>query len=94
MSNSFDDRPPEDVQDLGFGSRIARDSKLRLLNPDGTFNVSREGIPLFRFASVYELLHKLPWWKFFVMLGSAYLGVTTLFALAYVSCGPGSLQGS
>ncbi len=94
MSKRFDDHPPEDVEDLGFGSRIARDSKLRLLNPDGTFNVSREGIPLFRFASVYELLHKLPWWKFFVMLGSAYLGVTTLFALAYVSCGPWSLQGS
>ena len=30
--------------DLGFGSVVARESRRRLLNRDGTFNVRREGL--------------------------------------------------
>ena len=31
-------------RDLGFGSVVSRDSRRRLLNRDGSFNVVREGL--------------------------------------------------
>jgi len=34
----------EQLRDLGFGSVISRESHLRLLNRDGSFNVARRGI--------------------------------------------------
>jgi len=42
----------DELRDLGFGSRVAGESKLRLLNRDGTFNVARHGLPRFRSATV------------------------------------------
>ncbi|HYQ95875.1 MAG TPA: hypothetical protein VER38_02595 [Candidatus Eisenbacteria bacterium] len=33
----------QDLRDLGFGSVVASESRLRLLNRDGTFNVDRSG---------------------------------------------------
>ncbi len=36
----------EEHRDLGLGTAVARDSRLWLLNRDGTFNVNRHGVPL------------------------------------------------
>ncbi len=49
--------PPEDPnRDLGFGAVVARESRKRLLNKDGSFNVVREGLSFFRSLSPYHYL--------------------------------------
>src|SRR5207302_1921174 len=46
----------EQLRDLGFGSVISRESHLRLLNRDGSFNVARRGISFWRRLSPYQAL--------------------------------------
>lgn len=83
--------PPSLDNDLGFGAVVARESRRRLLNPDGTFNVAREGLtPLQRLAPYHTALG-LPWPRFLSYLAAGYLGLNLLFAAAYLLCGPGAL---
>ena len=43
--DSGDTNDPRDPnRDLGFGAVVARESRRRLLNRDGSFNVVREGL--------------------------------------------------
>jgi len=83
----------EDPKDLGFGSVVARESQQRLLNRDGTFNVTRTGL---RFSSSINLYHSLlmmPWWRFLVILSASYLVINGVFATIYLLCGPKALNG-
>jgi inward rectifier potassium channel len=83
----------EDPKDLGFGSVVARESHQRLLNRDGTFNVTRTGL---RFSSSINLYHSLlmmPWWRFLVILSASYLVINGVFATIYLLCGPKALNG-
>jgi inward rectifier potassium channel len=79
--------------DLGFGSKAIQDSRLRLLNRDGTFNVSRVGMPIWHTLNLYQILLNVPWWKFLVVFISLYVLVILLFALAYTLIGPEALIG-
>ncbi|HMC30360.1 MAG TPA: ion channel [Candidatus Angelobacter sp.] len=81
----------EQLRDLGFGSVISRESHLRLLNRDGSFNVARRGISFWRRLSPYQALLTMSWTRFFLVTVLAYLGANALFAELYVLCGPGSL---
>lgn len=86
--------PPENPEeDLGFGSVVARESRKRLLNRDGTFNVRREGLSFFQSLSVYHWMLTVSWPAFLGFVTAAYLVVNALFAFAYRLCGPGSLRG-
>ena len=80
----------EQLRDLGFGTVVSRESHMRLLNRDGTFNVTR-GEHLWRTLSSYQLLLTMPWWKFFTVITGVYVGANCLFALAFMACGPDSL---
>jgi inward rectifier potassium channel len=80
-------------RDLGFGSVVARQSRKRLLNRDGSFNVVREGLKPFESLSVYHYLLTVSWPRFLTLLALAYLGVNAVFGLAYALCGAGELQG-
>ena len=84
---------PDLDSDLGFGAVVARDTRTRLLNRDGTFNVRREGLPLFTSLSSYHYLLNISWPKFLAYIGVGYGVINTLFALAYVACGPDALIG-
>ena len=88
------DKKPGDIHDLGFGSRYIRDSALRLLNRNGTFNVSRGGLPLFKSLNLYQSLLGIPWWQFNLVFVGLYLSVNLLFAALYYLCGPGALAGT
>src|SRR6185436_1878302 len=84
----------EDVdKDLGIGSRVLARSQARFLNPDGSFNVVREGLPFWRSLSLYHALLTMPWPAFFAVVAAGYYATNVLFALAYVACGPDALQG-
>ncbi len=88
------DRSIEDVNaDLGFGVVVARESRKRLLNRDGSFNVKREGLPFLQSLSLYHYFLTITWPKLFAYLVAGYLFANALFALAYLACGADALSG-
>lgn len=84
----------EEFQDLGFGAEVARSTRHRLLNPDGSFNVVREGLDPFSSLSLYHSLLTISWPKFVGFISGSYLIVNALFAFAYLLLGPDALQSS
>jgi inward rectifier potassium channel len=87
--------PREDGdRDLGFGAVVSRESRQRLLNRDGSFNVDRRGLSLLTSLSLYHSLLTMQWWKFLSLLTLSYIFANVIFALGYLLCGPGSLENS
>src|SRR6516162_2050212 len=80
-------------RDLGFGSVVGRDSRDRLLNQDGTFNVNRVGLGFFESVAPYHLLLTISWPGFLAIVAAMYLVLNLLFGAAYFACGPDALVG-
>lgn len=89
-----DSLPAADRDDLGFGSVVSRQSRERLLNRDGSFNVRREGLGFFRSLSVYQWLLEITWTRFLLVLAGSFLLFSLFFAIAFYLCGPGALVGA
>jgi inward rectifier potassium channel len=81
-------------RDLGFGSVVTRESRQRLLNRDGSFNVLREGLNPLTSLSLYHDLLTMTWPRFLGLVVLFYLLVNAVFAGAYMACGPGALNGA
>ena len=81
-------------RDLGFGSVVAQESRQRLLNRDGSFNVARRGLNFWTSLSLYHRLLTMSWTKFLGLVTLSYLVANLVFALAYMACGPGALASS
>ncbi len=86
-------QPDDSNRDLGLGSRVAQQSRLRFLNRDGTFNVKRNGLSFFQSLSLYHWLLTISWTRFFALILMAYLFTNVLFAVGYELCGPDALHG-
>ena len=84
----------DEFKDLGFGAEVARGTRQRLLNPDGSFNVVREGLDPFSSLSLYHWLLTISWPKFVGFISGSYVVVNAFFALAFLLCGPDALQSS
>jgi inward rectifier potassium channel len=82
----------EEFRDLGFGTEVARGTRRRLLNRDGTFNVVLEGMDPLGSMSLYHWLLTISWPRFLAFMSVTYVVLNTFFALAYLACGPGALQ--
>ncbi len=78
-------------RDLGFGSVVARESHLRFINQDGSFNVRRKGLRSFAGRNFYHLLLTIPWWQFLGVVVGLYLSINLIFAVIFVLCGENSL---
>ena len=87
-------QPQEDTQDLGLGSKVAAQSRTRFLNRNGSFNVERTGQSFLRTLNPYHALLSMSWLKFHSMVVLSYFLVNILFALAYLACGSGAIEGS
>ena len=87
-------KPEDESSDLGLGSRVAQQSRVRFLNRDGTFNAARLGLSFGESQNRYHLLLTISWTKFILLLILCYFLTNTLFAFLYVLCGPGALQGA
>ncbi len=87
-------RASEDLKDLGFGSRVAQQSRLRLLNRDGSFNVARNGLSYFQSLHLYHSLLSMSWPVFFATISFIYIVTNMIFALLFLACGAGQIQGS
>lgn len=83
-----------DPSDLGFGSVVARESRRRLLNRDGSFNVHREGLSPLGSMSLYLWLVELSWPWFLGVVAGAFLLLNILFAAAYARLGADAIAGS
>src|ERR1700681_1530075 len=81
-------------RDLGFGAVVARDSRKRLLNRDGSFNVVREGLSFLQSLSPYQFLLTTSWPHFLGLIIVFYLATNSFFAAAFVACGPGQIAGA
>ncbi|HEV2112572.1 MAG TPA: ion channel [Terriglobales bacterium] len=81
-------RTEDELRDLGFGSVVSRESRQRLLNRDGSFNVTRQGLHFWSSLSPYQAMLTMSWTKFFTIVGTSYLLVNAAFACAYLLCGP------
>jgi inward rectifier potassium channel len=84
----------DESKDLGFGSRVSQQSQERFLNRDGSYNVSRTGLPFLRSLNLYHYLLTMSWGVFFLLLVGFYFGVNIAFAIGYFLCGPDALHGS
>lgn len=81
-------------RDLGFGAVVASETRRRLLNRDGSFNVHREGTGFWHSLSLYNWLLQITWPRFFSLVVATYIAVNLVFALAFVLTGADALTGA
>lgn len=81
----------EEDRDLGFGSKVAAESRLRFLNRDGTFNVRRAGLSQISPRNLYHFLLTMSWTKFLGLVLLLYFLSNILFGFLYASLGAGAI---
>jgi inward rectifier potassium channel len=82
----------EEFKDLGFGTEVARGTRRRLLNRDGSFNVVLEGLNPLSSLGLYHWLLTISWPRFLAFIAGSYIAINGLFAFAFLACGPDALQ--
>ncbi|HKP12720.1 MAG TPA: ion channel [Blastocatellia bacterium] len=81
----------EESRDLGFGAVVARESRERLLNADGSFNVARRGLGFWSSFYPYHTMLTMSWPSFLGVVAIFYTATNVAFALAYMACGADAL---
>lgn len=80
-----------DNRDLGFGSVVAGQSRQRLLNPDGSFNVRRTGLSALTSLNLYHTLLTMSWRVFLALVLLLYFLSNVVFGSLYASLGSEAL---
>ncbi|MBA2736910.1 MAG: hypothetical protein H0U50_09025 [Pyrinomonadaceae bacterium] len=80
-----------ETRDLGFGSVVAGQSRERLLNQDGSFNVRRTGLNFLTSLNLYHTLLSMSWKVFLSILLLLYFLSNVVFGLLYALLGAESL---
>lgn len=78
--------------DTGFGSQ-SNSSVGRFINRDGSFNLRKEGIPVWERVSIYHTLLNLPPWKFFFAIILIFVSINLAYTLIYLALGAHEFQG-
>ena len=93
FDNPFRSAADEGVEerDLGFGSVVAEQSRQRLLNQDGTFNVERTGVSVFMALNLYHTLLSMSWRVFLSLVLLLYFLSNVVFGIFYSSLGSGAI---
>jgi inward rectifier potassium channel len=78
-------------RDLGFGSVVSGQSRERLLNADGTFNVERTGLPFLSSLSPYHVLLSMGWRTFLFLVLLLYFFSNVVFGSLYALFGPAAI---
>jgi inward rectifier potassium channel len=81
----------ENERDLGFGDKVARETRLRFLNRDGSFNVQRRGLRSASFLNLYHFLLTMSWSRFLMLVLLLYFLSNIVFGFLYAILGDGSL---
>lgn len=80
------------TRDPGIGTQYTINSK-RIINKDGSFNVIRSGLK-WSTRDTYQLLIKMSWGHFLLVIFSFLLVINAVFALLYTAIGIRQLGGS
>lgn len=80
-------------QELGFGNRHYRRG-VRLINPDGSFNVVKTGRPRFRAYDLYNNLLTMSWMRFALLVFFFYFVANLVFSVIYLLIGIEHLDGT
>lgn len=88
---AVNDLANETERDLGFGSVVSGQSRERLLNPDGTFNVRRTGLPLLSSLNLYHILLSMTWRTFLLLVLLLYFVSNVAFGAVYATFGASAL---
>ncbi|WP_118950171.1 ion channel [Taibaiella helva] len=86
-------KQPREVNNSGFSGNSSAEGK-RLLNKDGSANLSKTGIPFYQRISTYHTLLKMSRVKFLVVVFLFYTTVNLFFAGIYMLIGSDKLSGS
>lgn len=81
----------EQDRDLGFGDKVARETRLRFLNRDGSFNVQRKGLRATSLLNLYHYLLTMSWTHFLLLVLLLYFLSNVVFGFVYGLLGVGSL---
>lgn len=81
----------EEERDLGFGAVVAGQSRQRLLNSDGSFNVQRTGLSFLTSLNAYHTLLSMSWSTFLALVLLLYFVSNIVFGALYASFGPEAL---
>jgi len=81
----------EAERDLGFGSVVTGQSRERMLNPDGSFNVERTGLPFLSSLNLYHSLLTLHWSTFLLLVLGLYFLSNIVFGSLYALVGSSAL---
>ncbi len=76
-----------DTRDLGFGAVVARESRQRFLNKDGSFNVQRTGRNFLNSLNLYHTLITMSWKVFLGLVLLLYFSSNIFFGLLYSGFG-------
>jgi inward rectifier potassium channel len=83
----------EEPKDLGFGTIVGGARQRRLIDRDGSFTSRRVGFPALSYLNGYHALLTISWPRFLAIVSVSYATINALFAVAFLSCGPGALRG-
>lgn len=83
--------PREEDRDLGFGSVVAGESRQRLLNQDGSFNVQRTGLPFLSSLNLYHTVISMSWLRFIGLTLLLYFLSNIVFGIFYAAFGAAAL---
>ena len=81
----------EQDRDLGFGAKVARETRMRFLNRDGSFNVQRKGLRTASALNLYHYLLTMSWTNFLLLVLLLYFLSNIFFGLIYGLVGGSSL---
>jgi inward rectifier potassium channel len=73
----------EQDRDLGFGDKVARETRMRFLNRDGSFNVRRSGLHTFSALNLYHYLLTMSWTNFLLLVLLLYFLSNIFFGFIY-----------
>lgn len=91
MATSLSER---ENRDLGFGSIVSRESRQRLINADGSFNVQRKGLKYASSLNFFHLSLEMTWARFLLIVLLLYFLSNIFFGVLYTLCGAGALVDS
>lgn len=78
--------------DTGFGTN-ATSYGGRFINKDGTFNLRKEGLPVWQRFSIFHSMLNMPRWKFGTIIIIFFITINLLYTLIYLSIGVNEFTG-
>ena len=91
IDNTIGNLAEQADRDLGFGSVVTGQSRQRLLNADGTFNVQRTGLSFLTSLNLFHTLLSMSWRSFLLLVLLLYFMSNVVFGSLYASIGPSAL---